>query len=107
MRISAKIVFARRDLSIPGSQEKFPATRSRSDIDHFFDLVYENDPDVIVLDCDGASAATDTILKVRQRTDIPIIVLCQFIGDLIEHYYSAGVAECIPAPVEFAALQQS
>ena len=105
---SAKIVFSRKDLSIPGAPGTFPSTRNRSDIEaHFFHLVDQNDPDVIVLDCNGSRADTDTILKVRRRTDIPIIVVCQPVGDLIEQYCDAGVAECIPSPVELAALQRS
>jgi DNA-binding response OmpR family regulator len=108
MSSSAKIVFARKDLSIPGALKKFPASQSRSDIEaHFFQLVDENDPDVIVLDCDGSPAATDTILKVRLRTDVPVVVLCPPVGDLIEQYCGAGAAECIPSPVELAALHES
>jgi DNA-binding NarL/FixJ family response regulator len=108
MSSSAKIVLARKDLSIPGAPGKFPATRNRSDIEaHFFQLVDENDPDVIVLDCDGSPAATETILKVRWRTDVPIIVLCQPVDELIEQYCGAGAAECISSPVELAALHRS
>jgi len=108
MSSSAKIVFAQKDLSIPGAPGEFPATRNRSDIEaHFFNLVDENDPDVIVLDCEGAPAAIDTILRVRQRTDTPIVVLCQPGGDLVEQYRCAGAVECIPSPVEVAALHRS
>ena len=108
MSSSAKIVFARKDLSIPGAREKFSAKQRQSEIEaHFFQLMDENNPDVIVLDCDGASAATDTVLKVRRRTDVPIIVLCQPVGDLIEQYCDAGAAECISSPVELAALHRS
>jgi DNA-binding response OmpR family regulator len=108
MSSSAKIVFARKDLSIPGAAEGLPASQSRSDIEaHFFQLVDENEPDVIVLDCDDSGAATDTISKVRRRTDVPVIVLCQPMGDLIEQYRGAGAAECIPSPVELPVLHRS
>jgi CheY-like chemotaxis protein len=108
MSSSAKIVFARKDLSIPGAPEKLPANQIRLDIEaHFFSLVDKSDPDVIVLDCDGALAVTDTLLRVRQRTDIPIIVLCQPVDDLIEQYRRAGAADCVASPVELGALHRS
>lgn len=110
MSSSAKIVFARKDLSIPGAFDSPSAMPGRSDAveAYFFSLVDEGKPDAIVLDCAGApSAATDTILSVRRRTDIPIIVLCQPVGSLIEQYRGAGAADCVSSPVELAVLNQS
>jgi DNA-binding response OmpR family regulator len=106
---SAKIVFARKDLSIPGAPESFPAMRDQSDIEeHFFHLIDDNEPDVIVLDCIGASwAVTDAIQRVRRRTNIPIIVLCQPVDELLEHYRSGGAADCVTSPIDFVALHKS
>jgi AmiR/NasT family two-component response regulator len=110
MSSSVKIVFARKDLSIPGAPEKVPVMRGRSDTieANFFRLVDDNAPDVIVIDCvDSPSAVTDTVLRVRRRTDVPIIVLCQPASALIERYRGAGVAACITSPVGFDVLNQS
>jgi CheY-like chemotaxis protein len=106
---SAKVVFARKDLSIPGAPESLPAMRDQSDIeDHFFHLIYDNEPDVIVLDCvDASSAVTDVILRVHRRTDIPIIVLCQPADDLLEHYRDVGAADCVTSPIDLVALHRS
>lgn len=107
---SVKIVLARKDLSIPGAPENLGATQGRSNAveAHFFDLVDDNKPDVIVLDCgEESSAAIDTVRKVRQRTDVPIIVLCRLMRPLIEQYRGAGAADCVASPVELAVLNQS
>jgi len=40
-------------------------------------LISRSSPDVIVLDFNRAPAAgTNTILTVRRRTDVPILVVC-------------------------------
>jgi DNA-binding response OmpR family regulator len=84
-------------------------TTGQSDVEvRFFNLVDDHEPDVIVLDCAGVlSAATDTILRVRRRTDVPIIVICRPVRALIEQYRGAGAADCVASPVELAVLNQS
>jgi hypothetical protein len=70
MSRATTIVFAREDLSIPGT----PAT-SESLADHadavqarFFDLVMANNPDIIVLDFSAAPpSGSNTILSIRRR----------------------------------------
>ena len=109
MSSSATILLAREDLTIPGAPAKLPAATRQSDVEsRFFNLIDDHEPDVIVLDCAGiSSAATDTIMRVRRRTDIPIIVLCRPVSALIEQYRGAGAADCVASPVELAALNQS
>ena len=109
MTSSAKIVLARKDLSIPGASETNPALRDRSDIeDHFFHLIDDNEPDVIVLDCvEASTAVTEALQRVRRRTDIPIIVLCQPADDLLAEYRVAGAADCVTSPIDWAALHRS
>jgi CheY-like chemotaxis protein len=109
MSSSAKIVFARQDLSIPGAPDK-PAIGGRPDAieAHFFDLVDNNEPDVIVLDCvEATSAATDAVMRVRRRTEVPIIVLCRPVPALVAQYLGAGAADCVASLGELAVLNQS
>ena len=49
---------------------------------NFFDLISCSSPDVIVLDFSRAPAAgTNTILTVRRRTDVPILVVCAVLNN--------------------------
>jgi two-component system, OmpR family, response regulator len=104
------IIFAREDLSIPGAAEDAgPAAHQSAAVQaHFFELVGRSRPDVIVLDCSAAPAnGTDTILTIRQRTDIPILVVCDPELSLLDDYRIAGAAGCIAAPVDIVRLNQA
>ena len=110
MSAATTILFAREDLSIPGSAEAGSPGRDRSDSiqAHFFELISRSSPDVIVLDFSRAPAAgTNTILTVRRRTDIPILVVCSPEQSQIEDYRIAGAADCIAAPVDIVRLNQT
>jgi two-component system OmpR family response regulator len=111
MSAATTIIFAREDLSIPGSAEhggQEPPQRPDLVRAMFFDLVSRSKPDVIVLDFSGAPAAgTDTILTIRQRTDIPILIVCNPEQSLLEEYRIAGAAGCIPAPVDIIGFNQT
>ena len=110
MNGAATIVFAREDLSIPGAPEHpLPSSgRAAAARGHFFNLVNESEPDVIVLDFSGAPlTGSDTILAIRQRTGIPILVICDPVHPLAEEYRIAGAADCIAAPVDILLLNQS
>jgi len=110
---AATIVFAREDLSIPGAAEmtrreavQVPGAESK-----FFDLLRNSNPDVIVLDLSRHPAAgVDTILKIRQQSSIPILVVCDPRHPSAQEFRIAGAAECVPTPVDIlvlnAALQQ-
>jgi len=104
------IIFAREDLSIPGAGEHGGSVSQQPDLVQalFFDLVGRSQPDVIVLDFSSTPAAgTDTILTIRQRTDIPILIVCDPEQALIDEYRIAGAAGCIPAPVDIIRLIQT
>ena len=63
---------------------------------------------MIVLDFSRAPAAgTTTILAVRRRTEIPILVVCSAEQSQIEDYRIAGAADCIAAPVDIVSLNQT
>jgi two-component system, OmpR family, response regulator len=110
MSAATTIIFAREDLSIPGAAENALPMSGQADAaqNHFFDLVSRSKPDVIVLDFTSAPlAGTDTILTIRQRTDIPVLVVCDPGHALLDEYRIAGAADCIPAPVDILRLNQT
>ncbi len=110
MSAATTILFAREDLSIPGGAEIGIPGGDRPDAvhAHFFELISRSSPDVIVLDFSHAPAAgTNTILTVRRRTEIPILVVCSPEQSEIEDYRIAGAADCIAAPVDIVGLNQT
>jgi DNA-binding response OmpR family regulator len=110
MNAATTIVFAREDLSIPGAAEAEMSGHDRPHTvqAHFFDLISRSSPDVIVLDFSrGPSDGTDTILTVRRRTEIPILVVCSPEQLQMEDYRIAGAADCIAAPVDIISLNQT
>src|SRR6516225_460746 len=110
MSAATTIIFAREDLSIPGAAEGagLASRHAHSVQAHFFELVSRSKPDVIVLDLSGAPAdGTDTILTIRRRTDIPILVVCDREQSLLDEYRIAGAAGCIAAPVDLIRLNET
>lgn len=110
MSAATTIVFAREDLSIPGAAEAAGSGRDRpaSVQTRFFDLISRSSPDVIVLDFSrGPVRGTDTILTVRRRTEIPILVVCNPEQPQMDDYRIAGAADCITAPVDIVRLNQT
>jgi DNA-binding NtrC family response regulator len=107
MSSAATIVFAREDLSIPGAPESaLPSADAAQN--HFFNLVSDSKPDVVVLDFSAAPpSGSDTILRVRQRCPVPILVICEPGDPMTEEYRIAGAAECIFAPIDIPSLHQS
>jgi two-component system, OmpR family, response regulator len=110
---AATVVFVREDLSIPGGTEIAwsPGVGVPDPETHFFNLLRETNPDVIVLDLGRLpSQGVATILKIRQRSQIPILVACDLRQSSAQEFRIAGAAECIPTPVDIlvlnAALQQ-
>src|SRR5215831_2322573 len=110
MSVATTIIFARGDFSIPGAAEDGdPAARhSAPDEARFFDLIGRSQPDVIVLDLSAAPPdGVDTILKIRRRSDIPVLVVCDPQRPLQEDYRIAGAAGCIAAPVDIIRLNET
>lgn len=110
MSTAATIIFAREDLSIAGAAENAaPPFDPTDSIRHrFFELVDRTRPDVIVLDFTRSSAnGTATILTIRERTDIPILVVCNPEPPVVNDYRIAGAAGCIAAPIDIIGLHQT
>jgi two-component system, OmpR family, response regulator len=104
---AATIVFAREDLSIPGAAETagLSGVAAPDPESHFFNLLRQANPDVIVLDLGRLpSAGVPTILKIRQRSQIPILAVCDLRQPSAQEFRIAGAAECIQAPVDILAL---
>ncbi len=99
---ASTIVVAREDLSIPGADVGNGAAGAAADIEtHFFNIVGQYNPDVIVLDLTGPhDNGIGTILKIRRRTAVPILVICGCDDPLVREYCLAGAAECMQAPVD-------
>jgi two-component system, OmpR family, response regulator len=109
MSVATTIIFAREDLSIPGAPDNPPMAGRRDAVHvHFFDLVSSSKPDVIVLDLSGSPVAgTETILSIRERTDIPILVVSDADYPLLDEYRIAGAADCISAPIDILRLNEA
>jgi two-component system OmpR family response regulator len=108
---ASTIVVAREDLSIPGAADAGSSRNASSAADierRFFSVVRQYNPDVIVLDFTGSpSNGTATILKIRRRTRVPILVVCEPNDPLMREYCLAGAAESMQAPVDIIQLNQT
>jgi two-component system OmpR family response regulator len=107
---ASTIVVAREDLSLPGAADAGNGVAaSASELEaRFFSVVREHSPDVVVLDLTASQAkGSATILKIRRRTDVPILVVCAPDDPLMREYCLAGAAECMQAPVDIMQLNQT
>jgi two-component system OmpR family response regulator len=108
---ASTIVVAREDLSIPGATDAAGGKGARSAADleaRFFNVVRQYNPDVVVLDLTGSPVSgTEAILKIKRRTDVPILVVCEPTDPLMREYCLAGAAESMQAPVDVMHLNQT
>ncbi len=110
---AATIVIARHDLSLLGADADTAGAPQRpADIERsFFELVRVRSPDVIVIDCRGPSHdGIGAIHKVRQRTQTPVLIVCEADDPRQQDYRVAGAADCLSSPFDIvhfnAAIQQ-
>jgi two-component system OmpR family response regulator len=103
---ASTIVIAREDFSIPDGELGAREARRPTEIEsHFFALLRERRPDVIVLDLRNATLdGTVVIRKIRGRSDVPIVVIRDERDQREQDYRIAGAAECLPAPVDIIVL---
>src|SRR5690242_5421038 len=107
---ASTIVVAREDLSIPGAADVGnSAACGAAEVEtRFFNVVRQHNPDVVVLDLTGTQGGgIATILKIRRRTGVPILVVCEAEDPMMREYCLAGAAECMQAPVDIMALNQT
>lgn len=102
------IVVARADFSIPGGEERAEALEPAALESRFFSLIADAKPDVVVLDLSGAEGdSTDAIVKVREQSGLPILVICGPARQYAREYRAAGAAECIAAPIDLVSFNQA
>jgi two-component system OmpR family response regulator len=107
---ASTIVVAREDLSIPGATAAANGAASMpADIEaQFFNVVRQHNPDVVVLDLTASHGnGIPAIIKIRRRTSVPILVVCGPDDPQMREYCLVGAAECMQAPVDLMALNQT
>ncbi|HEX3863182.1 MAG TPA: response regulator transcription factor [Stellaceae bacterium] len=107
---ASTIVVAREDLSIPGSADADVGDATcAADIEaRFFNVIRQYNPDVVVLDLTHTGGqGTTAIVKIRRRSGVPILVVCGGDDLQMREYCLAGAAECMAAPVDIMALNQT
>jgi len=107
---ASTIVVAREDLSIPGAVDAANGAPSvAADIEaQFFNVVRQHNPDVVVLDLTASQGnGIPAIIKIRRRSGVPILVVCGPDDPQMREYCLAGAAECMQAPVDLMALNQT
>jgi len=111
MPTATTIVVAREDFSIPGGDTSVdfdPMISSTGHENRFFSLLRESKPDVVVLDLSNANGkGVETILRIRRKSSVPILVVCEENAPNAGDYRIAGAAECIAAPVDVITLNQA
>jgi DNA-binding response OmpR family regulator len=110
MGSAVTIVLAREDLSIPGAPMSAGAPPDHADAvkRRFFSLIEASKPDVIVLDFSAAPrSGADTVMTVRRRSAVPILVVCNPAHAWAKEYRSAGAVDCVSAPVDPLCLSQA
>ena len=110
MATASTIIIAREDLSVPGSDtDKQDTPWNIAQIEyHFFDLLRQNRPDVVVLDLAVANGAgIGAIRKIREKSGVPILAVCTNGDPHAQDYTVAGAAVCLYAPLDLAQLNAS
>jgi two-component system OmpR family response regulator len=106
---ASTIVIVRQDLSIPGSDPNDHRPRNLAEVEtRFFDVLRASKPDVILLDATSSQGGEGvaTIVKIRRRSTIPIVVVCAAADKWIRDYRLAGATECLSPPVDLVALNR-
>lgn len=107
MPAATTIIIARDDFSIPGGEDSDIQVGAGARESRFFELLREAKPDVVVLDLSRANgSATSSIVKIRRRSSVPILVVCEPGTERERDYRIAGAAECINTPVDVVTLNE-
>jgi chemotaxis response regulator CheB len=74
----------------------------------FLQLIRRSSPDVIVLDFSRPpDTGAETILALRRKIRIPILVVCDPENPKTEEYRMAGAADCIAPPAGIIGLSEA
>jgi two-component system OmpR family response regulator len=106
---TSTIVVAREDLTIPAALEACPAESDPAQIEnHFFKTLDQHKADAVVLDLTGPhEQGVAAIRRIRQRSAVPIIVICSPEDKSMPAYREAGAAACMSPPVDLTQLRQA
>ena len=107
---ASTIVVAREDLSIPGADDAAATAATARPISKPGSLTWL-DSIIRMWSClispGVQSNGTEAILKIRRRTTVPILVVCDPDDPLMREYCLAGAAEAMQAPVDIMQLNQT
>jgi two-component system OmpR family response regulator len=106
---ASTLVVAREDLSIPGADSAGNGAGSAADHEaRFFNVVRQHNPDVVVLDLTSTEGhGLSAIVKIRRRSNVPILVICGADDPRTREYRLAGAADCMHAPIDIMQLNQT
>jgi DNA-binding response OmpR family regulator len=101
---ASTIIIAREDFSIPGADDGVHPRPVEAE-KRLLSLIRDRRPDVIVLDFrDASRTAASAIRRLRNRCEIPVLVVCDPHDQREQDYRIAGATECLPAPVDMLSL---
>ena len=106
---TSTVVVAREDLTIHGALEANPGETGPAQIeDHFFNTIVQHKADAVVLDLTGShEQGVMAIRRIRQRSPVPIIVVCSPEDKSMAAYRRAGAAACMTPPVDLMRLKET
>jgi two-component system OmpR family response regulator len=106
---TSTIVVARADLTIRGPVEACPGEGDPAQIEnHFFKTLDQHKADAVVLDLTGPhEQGIAAIRRIRQRSAVPIIVICRSEDTSIAAYREAGAVACMSPPIDPMQLKKT
>jgi two-component system OmpR family response regulator len=106
---TSTVVVAREDLTIHGALEASPGEPDPVQIeDHFFNTIVHHNADAVVLDLTGShEQGVMAIRRIRQRSSVPIVVVCSPEDKSMADYRRAGAAACMTPPVDLMQLKET
>lgn len=104
---TSTIVVARADLTIPGALEPCPESDPEQIENDFFKTLDQHKADAVVLDLTGShEQGVAAIRRIRQRSAVPIVVICRPEDSAMAAYREAGALTCMSPPVDPMQLKQ-
>ena len=106
---TSTVVVAREDLTIHGASEASPGETDPAQIEnHFFNTIEQHKADAVVLDLTGShEQGVVAIRRIRQRSPVPIVVVCSPEDKSMADYRRAGATACMTPPVDLMQLKET
>jgi DNA-binding response OmpR family regulator len=107
---TSTVVMAREDLTIPGGSEA--AGRETADPqrieNEFFKTIEQNKVDAVLLDLTTSRGqGVAAIRRIRQRSAVPILVVCRPEDTQMPAYQEAGAAACMSPPIDLMQMKKA